>query len=377
MRDSRSMALRVLIVPDKFKGTLTAQLAAEAIARGWSSARADDSVELLPMSDGGDGFGIVLGALLKAETRVTKTVDAAHRPISAEWWWEPKSATAIIEAARANGLAQLPHGKFHPFELDTFGLGAVMQDAASAGAKRCVMGIGGSATNDGGFGVARALGWEFFNAKSAALDRWTDLHSLTQIKIPQREKWFEDFFVAVDVNNPMLGATGCTRVYGPQKGLKETDFEFSERCLGTLAGLAEQELHLKTAATPGAGAAGGLGFGLATFFGAKLEPGFALFAQLADLHVRLAAADLIITGEGAIDEQTLMGKGVGELAMLCRQLGKPCIGLAGVVTDEPKARKLFYDVRAMVSMTSADDARANAARWLEEIARLGASSLVL
>ena len=371
------MALRVLIVPDKFKGTLTAQNAAAAIARGWSSVRAADTVELLPMSDGGDGFGIVLGALLKAETRVTKTVDAAHRPISAEWWWEPKSATAIIEAARANGLAQLPHGKFHPFELDTFGLGAVMQDAASAGAKRCVMGIGGSATNDGGFGVARALGWEFFNAKSAALDRWTDLHSLTQIKIPQREKWFEDFFVAVDVNNPMLGATGCTRVYGPQKGLKETDFEFSERCLGTLAGLAEQELHLKTAATPGAGAAGGLGFGLATFFGAKLEPGFALFAQLADLHVRLAAADLIITGEGAIDEQTLMGKGVGELAMLCRQLGKPCIGLAGVVTDEPKARKLFYDVRAMVSMTSADDARANAARWLEEIARLGASSLVL
>ena len=371
------MALRVLIVPDKFKGTLTAQKAAAAIARGWSSVRAADTVELLPMSDGGDGFGIVLGALLKAETRVTKTVDAAHRPISAEWWWEPKSATAIIEAARANGLAQLPHGKFHPFELDTFGLGAVMQDAASAGAKRCVMGIGGSATNDGGFGVARALGWEFFNAKSAALDRWTDLHSLTQIKIPQREKWFEDFSVAVDVNNPMLGATGCTRVYGPQKGLKETDFEFSERCLGTLAGLAEQELHLKTAATPGAGAAGGLGFGLATFFGAKLEPGFALFAQLADLHVRLAAADLIITGEGAIDEQTLMGKGVGELAMLCRQLGKPCIGLAGVVTEEPKARKLFYDVRAMVSMTSADDARANAARWLEEIARLGASSLVL
>ena len=371
------MALRVLIVPDKFKGTLTAQKAAAAIARGWSSVRAADTVELLPMSDGGDGFGIVLGALLKAETRVTKTVDAAHRPISAEWWWEPKSATAIIEAARANGLAQLPHGKFHPFELDTFGLGAVMQDAASAGAKRCVMGIGGSATNDGGFGVARALGWEFFNAKSAALDRWTDLHSLTQIKIPQREKWFEDFSVAVDVNNPMLGATGCTRVYGPQKGLKETDFEFSERCLGTLAGLAEQELHLKTAATPGAGAAGGLGFGLATFFGAKLEPGFALFAQLADLHVRLAAADLIITGEGAIDEQTLMGKGVGELAMLCRQLGKPCIGLAGVVTDEPKARKFFYDVRAIVSMTSADDARANAARWLEEIARLGASSLVL
>lgn len=371
------MSLRVLIVPDKFKGTLTAQQAADAIARGWSSARSSDTVELLPMSDGGDGFGIVLGALLKAETRVTKTVDAAHRPISAEWWWEPNSATAIIEAARVNGLAQLPRGKFHPFELDTFGLGAVIRDAAAAGAKRCVMGIGGSATNDGGFGIARALGWDFFNTKSAALDRWTDLHSLTQIKIPQRDQWFEEFSVAVDVNNPLLGPTGCTRVYGPQKGLKETDFEFAERCLGTLAGLAEQELHLTTATTPGAGAAGGLGFGLATFLGAKLELGFALFAQLTGLHDRLAAADLVVTGEGAIDEQTLMGKGVGELALLCRQLGKPCVGLAGVVTDEQKARELFRDVRAMVSVTSADDARANAARWLEEIARLGASSLVL
>ena len=371
------MSLRVLIVPDKFKGTLTAQQAAEAIACGWSSVRAADTVELLPMSDGGDGFGIVLSALLKAETRVTKTVDAAHRPVSAEWWWEPKSATAIIEAARVNGLVQLPRGKFHPFELDTFGLGAVIHDAVTTGAKRCVMGIGGSATNDGGFGVARALGWEFFNAKSAALDRWTDLHSLTQIKIPQREKWFEEFSVAVDVNNPLLGPTGCARVYGPQKGLKDTDFEFSERCLGVLAGLAEQELHLTTATTPGAGAAGGLGFGLSTFLGAKLEPGFTLFAQLTGLHDRLAAADLVVTGEGAINEQTLMGKGVGELALLCRQLGKPCVGLAGVVTDEQKARELFRDVRAMVSVTSADDARANAARWLEEIAKLGARSLVV
>src|ERR1041385_1936304 len=142
------MGLRVLIVPDKFKGTLTAQEAAAAMARGWQEARRDDSIEVLPMSDGGGGFGVVLRALLGAENRVSKTVDAAHRTITAEWWWEPKSATAIIEAARANGLAQLPAGKYHPFELDTFGIGEMLKDAAGAGAKRCVMGIGGSATND-------------------------------------------------------------------------------------------------------------------------------------------------------------------------------------------------------------------------------------
>jgi glycerate kinase len=312
--------------------------------------------------------------LLGAEARTTKTVDAAHRPIHAEWWWEPKSKTAIIEAARVNGLACLPPGKFHPFELDTLGLGDLLRDAARAGAKRCVMGIGGSATNDGGFGVARAMGWEFFNAKSALLDRWTDLHSLSQIKIPQRDRWFDEFSVAVDVNNPLLGPNGCTRVYGPQKGLKESDFEFCERCLGSLASIAHQELHLNTATEPGAGAAGGLGFGLRTFLGARLVPGFELFASLAGLAQRMENADLVLTGEGAIDEQTIMGKGVGELAALCRKLNKPCVGLAGIVTNAEKARLLFTDVHAMTAVTSAAEARQNAGKWLEEISRTAADS---
>ena len=355
-------------MPDKFKGTLTAQQAADAIARGWSVARRDDFIDVLPMSDGGDGFGVVLSQLLNAEVRTTKTVDAAHRPIVAEWWWEPKSATAIVEAARVNGLAQLPRGKYHPFELDTFGVGEVLRDASAAGAKRCVMGIGGSATNDGGFGAARAMGWEFFNAQSAIIERWTDLHTLSQIKIPQRDRWFDEFSVAVDVNNPLLGPVGCTRVYGPQKGLKETDFEFVERCLGSLASIAQQELHVTTSVEPGTGAAGGLGFGLRTFLGAKLTPGFELFGQLANLAARIEQADVVVTGEGAIDEQTLMGKGVGELAALCRKLDKPCFGLAGIVTDEEKARQLFTGVQCLTSVTNADDARANAEKWLQEIA---------
>ncbi len=362
------MGLRVLIVPDKFKGTLSALQAAEAIARGWAQVRVEDDIEVLPMSDGGDGFGVVLGELLKAQVRTTKTVDAAHRPIQAEWWWQPDTGTAIIEAARINGLAQLPRSKYHPYELDSFGIGEVLRAASEAGARRCVMGIGGSATNDGGFGVARAMGWEFFNAKSAVIERWTDLHSLSQIKIPRRERWFEEISVAVDVNNPLLGPTGCTRVYGPQKGLKESDFEFAERCLGALASVAQQELHVATSREPGTGAAGGLGFGLRTFLGARLTPGFELFGQLTDLTARIQQADLVVTGEGAIDEQTLMGKGVGELAALCRKLDKPCHALAGIVTDEERARRLFTCVRAMTSVTSADDARAQAGKWLQEIA---------
>ena len=131
---------------------------------------------------------------------------------------------------------------------------------------------------------------------------------------------------------------------------------------------------MNTANEPGAGAAGGLGFGLRTFLGARLEPGFELFAELACLTKRMEQADLILTGEGAIDEQTLMGKGVGELAALCRKLKKPCFGLAGVVTDQTRARELFTNVHAMTALTSADDARTNAGKWLEEISRTAASS---
>ncbi len=358
------MGLRVLIVPDKFKGTLTAQGAADSIAAGWKAACPDDHLETLPMSDGGDGFGEVLGHLLGAEVQTTKTTDAAHRPLNASWWWEPKSSTAVIESARINGLAQLPAGKFHPFELDTFGLGEVLRDVIARGAKRCVMGIGGSATNDAGFGLARAMGWEFFNAKSAVIDRWTDLHALSQIKPPAHDRWFTELLVAVDVNNPLLGERGCTRVYGPQKGLKPADFEFAERCLGALASVAQRELHVDTAAEPGAGAAGGLGFGLRTFLGARLVPGFELYADLAQLTTRIAQCDLVLTGEGAIDEQTLMGKGVGELAALCRKLGKPCIGIGGMVADAAKSGALFTKVLALTSFTTHDEARANAAHWL-------------
>src|SRR3954463_2679591 len=157
------MSLNVLIIPDKFKGTLSAQAAAEAIARGWKQIRPDDDLELLPMSDGGDGFGLLLSHLLNAQKERIKTVDAAHRPCEAKWWWHAPTRTAIIESALVVGLAQLPPGKYHPFELDTRGLGEVLLAANAKGAKRCVVGIGGSATNDGGFGMAAALGWQFFD----------------------------------------------------------------------------------------------------------------------------------------------------------------------------------------------------------------------
>jgi glycerate kinase len=325
------MALKVLIVPDKFKGTLTAGAAADLIARGWREARPQDELELLPMSDGGDGFGEVLGRLVAMDEQMVVTVDAAQRPLQARWWWSPASATALIESANIIGLALLPPGKFHPFDLDTFGLGAALKAAAEKGPRHCLVGIGGSATNDGGFGVARALGWQFLDESERPIEQWPRLNSLERIRPPAAQIDLADLMVAVDVRNPLLGPTGATRLYGPQKGLRPEDFEHAETCLARLAQVAHRDLGENAAEEPGAGAAGGLGFGLRCFLKARLESGFGLFARYSRLPERIRAARIVITAEGAIDRSTLMGKGVGEIARLCRDAGVPCIGLAGTL----------------------------------------------
>ena len=361
----------ILIVPDKFKGTLSAGAAAEAIARGWGKARPQDPLVLLPMSDGGDGFGEVISGLLDAKLQTISAIDAAHRPCAAHWWWEPESRTAIIESAKIIGLAMLPSKEFHPFALDTAGLGAIIPALAAAGAKRCLAGIGGSATNDGGFGLARALGWEFLDRAGRPLEQWTALDKLARLRAPRRRRWFKELRVAVDVQNRLLGPRGATRVYGPQKGLQPEDFGRAERCLGRLARVVRQHFDHDFAREPGAGAAGGLGFGLLAFLGARLEPGFELFARRAGLARHLRRAALVITGEGRIDPSTLMGKGVGQIARQCRKLNIPCIGLAGVVQDGLSAETShgFTQLRALTELTSLEKAKAQPARWLERLAQ--------
>jgi len=364
--------VNILIIPDKFKGTLTATAAAGAIARGWSQSRPADLLTLLPMSDGGDGFGEVLGQLLGAKIQKIKTVDAAHRPCDANWWWEAKTKTALIESATVIGLAKLPPGKFHPFELDTFGLGAVIRAAAARGAKRCIIGVGGSATNDGGFGLARALGWKFWDRDEKPIVRWAELNRLARISPPARTQWFEELIVAVDVQNPLLGARGATRVYGPQKGLRPEDFAQAEKCLRALA-----KICSGPAAKPGAGAAGGLGFGLMAFAQAEAEPGFELFARFAKLEKLLRAADLVITGEGCIDESTFMGKGVGEIARRCRQRKIPCVAFAGNITASSASQRLFAEAHALIELTTIAKAKTEPTIWLEKLAVAVARALPL
>lgn len=362
------MGLRVLIVPDKFKGTLTARQAAEAIARGWRRGRPGDELELLPMSDGGDGFGEVLSALLGAGAQAVRTCDAAHRPGRARWWWHAKSKTALIETAQVIGLAMLPAGRFHPFQLDTFGLGKVLRAALGKRPRRILVGLGGSGTNDGGFGLARALGWEFLNGAGQALEQWINLGSARRVKVPGELVCLPEMVVAVDVQNPLLGPRGASRVYGPQKGLTPADFPAAERCLRRLALLMRQNRGRDFSRLAGAGAAGGLGFGFAAFLQGRLEPGFELFAREAGLDKRLRGVDLVVTGEGALDRSTFMGKGAGQIAARCRARGIPCVALLGTIHPRGLGNRLFAEMRALTDVTTLRRAKSGAAEWLERVA---------
>lgn len=360
--------LLVVIAPNSFKGTVSALEAARAIARGWHRVRSADLVELLPISDGGDGFGQALGAVLGAEERHARTVDAAHRPCTVTWWWDAKTGTAIIDSASVIGLARLGPGNFHPFDLDTLGLGTVVLAASRSGARRIVIGLGGSATNDAGFGFARAIGWQFQDNQGGNILRWTELTRLARIVGGPRAR-LGQVIAAVDVKNPLLGRRGATRTYGPQKGLREPEFGYAENCLRRLAYVVRRYIKGIEPNAPGTGAAGGLGFGLVAFAHAQLVSGFELFARHAKLWERIRRADLVLTGEGAIDRTTLMGKGVGEIARFCHRAGIKCFGLAGTVTGGYSVTRWFGEIRTLDSLTTVASAKSAPVFWLE---RLGA-----
>ena len=340
------------------------------------------------MSDGGDGFGQVMSKLGKGKVQTVAAVDAAHRPCAVPWWWEPGTKTAIIESARVIGLAMLPPGEFHPFVLDSFGMGALFLAAQRKGAKQCLVGIGGSATNDAGFGLARAMGWRFLDRTGNAIERWPELQRLEVICSPSKQSQSGigvlagapscrqnrppsldySIEVAVDVQNPLLGPRGATRVYGPQKGLRPEDFKLAESCLSRMATIWRRDFGKDLSTKPGAGAAGGLGFGLLAFLGARLAPGFDLFAEHAGMEDRLDWANLVITGEGSIDKSTLMGKGVGQIASRCLKRKIPCIGLAGFVTSSARGAGTFETARGLTELTSVAEAKSKPTYWLERLA---------
>jgi glycerate kinase len=332
--------MRILIAIDKFKGSIPATVAAEAIASALKQAIPGVECDLCPIADGGEGTAEAVIAALSGEWCETATFDAQNRPVNARYGLvrDQGRLEAIMEMSAASGLAMVSDLPLDPATASTHGTGLMLQDSIKRGASRIVIGIGGSATNDAGIGMAAALGFRFLDANDSPLEpiisRMDNL-----AKIEPSSFSLPEILVACDVNNPLLGSHGCTRVYGTQKGVQ--DFEFFESSLQHLADIIKRDLGVDHRDVPGAGAAGGLGFGLMSFCGAKLTSGFDLIADLVHLRDRIGAADLVITGEGRLDAQTLHGKGPMGVADLARELGKPVAAFAGAIEAEGQLRTRF------------------------------------
>jgi len=328
--------MRVLLACDKFKGSMGAVEACEAIRAGLP---AEWQTSICPIADGGEGFVDAMLAGSGGERVIEHCLDPLGRPVESSYgiYRSNGETVAVIEMSAASGIWRVPAEERDPRHSSTYGTGELMRHAIEVhGAVRLLVGIGGSATNDGGAGMAAALGVKFLNARGEALlPIPEDLANLATIDESARIS-LPEIIVACDVDNPLTGSRGASAVFGPQKGATPEDVGFLDATLGRLATISGGETF---AVTPGAGAAGGLGFGLLRFAGAKLVPGFDLVAEALGLAARITDADLVITGEGSLDSQTLGGKGPAGIAGLAKAAGVPVVAIAGRVEDA--ARPLF------------------------------------
>jgi glycerate kinase len=314
--------VRVLLAPDGFSGTLTALEAAEALAQGWHSERPDDELHLQPMSDGGPGFLEALPGV-----RITALVeDPLARPTLATFALD--GSTAYVEAAQAAGLHLLDPSDRDPRITTTYGVGQLVTAALEAGATRVVLGLGGTATNDGGAGLLAALGIARQDEAGGRLEPGgLALAGAARLAGEPPEM---ELVAATDVDNPLLGPYGATQVFGPQKGLAADHVEALDTALEHWADLVEAHLGVRARDLPGAGAAGGLGFALLAL-GSTRVPGFDVVADAVGLAQQIAAADLVVTGEGRLDGSSTRGKVVAGVAALALEHGVPCVAVAGEV----------------------------------------------
>ena len=363
--------MRILIAPDKFKGTLNAREVGDNIAKGLRDVLPDAKIDIVPMADGGEGTAEVISDALGASWLKCKAHDPLHREIEARYGWIAKQELAVMEMSEAAGMRRLQPSELNPEIAGTFGVGEMILDAAQRGAEQIIIGLGGSATNDGGFGMARALGFRFLGAAAAKLDGFkpSSLKGLERIERPAGLK-LPKIIAAVDVRNPLLGENGATRVFGPQKGVTPDRIENFELALTRLADVVAQEFGFDYRNEVGAGAAGGLGFGLMSFCGAKIRPGFDVVAESVGLETKMKDVDLVITGEGSLDRQTLEGKTPAGVAQLARKLGKRVFAMVGRATDDTAVRKLFDGVyqNARSGMSQEENMK-RAAQLLRENAR--------
>ncbi len=329
--------MKIVIAPNAFKGSLTAGEAAAAMAEGVKSVLEDVEIVQVPVADGGDGLVDLTVDTLKGERRKILVTGPRFELIDAGFCFVPELNFVAVEMALASGLALLEEDARDPAWTTTFGTGELILAALDLGAVRIGVGIGGSATNDGGIGVAAALGVKFLNNNGEAVRpvgaSLSDIVHIDMSGIDHRVK--NTVIEAVcDVDNPLLGKQGAARVYGPQKGAEPKQVQMLEAGLVNLAAVVESDLGLDIRELPGGGAGGGLAAGLYAFLGAKLRSGTEMVLELVGLEEKMIGADLVLTGEGQIDFQTAFGKAPAGVAALAKKKDIPCIAIAGTVGDE-------------------------------------------
>ena len=367
--------MKIVIAPDSFKDSLSAEKVANAIAAGLADALPDAQLVTCPMADGGEGTVEAIVAAGNGQLRRNHVQGPLGGSVEAHWGWLPDSHTAIIEMAEASGLQRVPVSQRDARISSTFGTGELIRAALDAGAQRIILAIGGSATNDAGAGALQALGLGLFDAERQPLaPGGLALSRLAHIELSGLDPRLADvrFEIAADVNNPLCGEHGASAIFGPQKGATPEHVRLLDRALGHFADHCAAVLPKDVRDEPGSGAAGGLGFAAKAFFGAEFRAGVEVVAELVGLAEAVKDADLVITGEGRFDAQTLRGKTPFGVARIAQAQGVPVVVLAGTL-GEGYQTLYAHGINAAFAVPSGpmslEDACANAAQLLTDRAR--------
>ncbi|MCE7069901.1 glycerate kinase [Dyadobacter sp. CY327] len=331
--------MNILVAPDKFRGSLEAIDVCRAIEAGILLAYPDANVTTIPLADGGEGTAQILTQQARGKTIRIEVNDPLGRSITASYGLSGDGQTAYIEMAAASGLALLPQEERNPLLTSTYGTGQLIKDALDRGVQQIILGIGGSATTDGGMGMAEALGYHFYDKNNVQLPaKGESMHEVALIDETEKDRRLNavSITVACDVTNPLYGPNGAAHIYGPQKGADPEMVELLDNGLKNLSEIASKTFERDISNHPGAGAAGGLGAGCLWFLNAVLKDGVSIVIEQTHIAERIKDADLVITGEGKVDEQTLAGKVVKGLADFCSINQVPLAVVCGTLQITPE-----------------------------------------
>lgn len=374
--------MKVVVAIDSLKGSLSSIEAGNTIKSAILSVKPDASVIVKPLADGGEGTTDAFIEGLGGEKTELSVTGPLGAPVNAYYGYLPQTNTAIMEMASAAGITLIPENKKNPLLATTYGVGEMIRHAIGKGCRNFIIGIGGSATNDGGIGMLKALGYSFLDENGQDIGEGgqalSKVMSIDASHIcPELSEC--NFQVACDVNNPLCGSNGATYIYGPQKGVTEEMKEELDRGMAHFAQITEHVLNNHFSEAEGAGAAGGLGFALLSYLNARLTPGIELILEAIELEKEVQDADIVITGEGRLDHQTAMGKAPVGVARLAKKYGARVMAFAGSVTKDAGACNdadidaFFPIVRGVTTLEEAmkpDNARANMAATVEQVFRL-------